>query len=147
MTVIRSRNRPRRGLTAVAVLVCLIILTMVAGAVLKVDLARRQQLRAQEHQLQAEWLAEAGIQRGLARFDADPAYTGETWEIPARELDSPDSALVTIVVGRVPGDAKHQAIRAQADYPRDSTRRARCTRTLAVDLQPGGGPAGDAKNH
>ncbi len=83
-------------MTAVAVLVCLIIITMLAGAALKVGLARRQELRSEERQLQAEWLAEAGIQRGLARLAADPAYTGESWDIPARELDSPDSALVTI---------------------------------------------------
>jgi Tfp pilus assembly protein PilV len=134
MIAFRARRRRRRGLTAVAVLVCLIIITMISGAVLKVGLARRQELRAQEHRLQAEWLAEAGIRRGLARSAADPAYTSETWEVAAQELDSPDSALVTITVGRVPGDTEHREIRAQADYPRDPTRRARHTRTLTVNV-------------
>ena len=59
MTIFTRRQRPR-GLTAVAVLVCLIIVTMVAGSVLKVALAQRDQTRAQERRLQAEWLAEAG---------------------------------------------------------------------------------------
>jgi Tfp pilus assembly protein PilX len=132
MTVLGARRPRRRGLTAVAVLVCLIVITMISGAALKVGLARRQELRTEEHQLQAEWLAEAGIQRGLARLAADPAYAGETWEIPARELDSPDPALVTITVGRAPGDDKHQEIRSQADYPREPSRRARYTKALSV---------------
>lgn len=66
MIALRAMRPRRRGLTAVAVMVCLIVITMISGAALKVGLARRQELRTEEHQLQAEWLAEAGIQRGLA---------------------------------------------------------------------------------
>ncbi len=124
----------RRGLTSVAVLVCLIIITMISGAVLRVGLACRDEIRAQERSLQAEWLAEAGIQRALARLAADPAYTGETWDISARELDSADAALVTITIGPAPGEPKRRHIRAQADYPRDPPRRARYTKSLNSSL-------------
>jgi hypothetical protein len=120
----------RRGLTAVAVLVCLIIITMISGAVLRVGLALRDEARSQERSLQAEWLAEAGIQRSLARLAADPAYTGETWEIAARELGSADAALVTITVGPASGESKRRIVRAQADYPRDPPRRARFTKSM-----------------
>jgi type II secretory pathway pseudopilin PulG len=130
MIVSRSDPSRRRGLTAVAVLVCLIIITMISGAVLRVALARRDEARAQERSLQAEWLAEAGIQRALAHLDADPAYKGETWPIAARELDSADGALVTIAVGPAPGDPNRKVVRVQADYPRDPPRRARCTRSI-----------------
>jgi type II secretory pathway pseudopilin PulG len=124
----------RRGLTSVAVLVCLIIITMISGAVIRVGMARRDELRAQERSLQAEWLAEAGIQRALARLAADPAYSGETWDISARDLDSADAALVTITVGPVPGVPKGRHIRAQADYPLDPLRRARYTKLLQSSL-------------
>jgi Tfp pilus assembly protein PilX len=147
MTALRSKGRPRRGLTAITVLVCLIIITLISGAVLKVGQARRQELRSQEHQLQAEWLAEAGIQRGLARIDADPAYTGETWDIPARDLDSADAALVTITIDLVSGDARRRCIRAQADYPRDPTRRARYTKSVILGLErPGDSSKSPVKN-
>jgi len=132
MIVSDRQNARRRGLTVVAVLVCLILITMVSGAVLKVGLARREQLRSRERRLQAEWLAEAGCQRALARLAIDPSYAGETWEVPARDLDSADPALIAIVVEREPGGPNRRTVRVQADYPRDPPRRARCTRALTV---------------
>ena len=42
----RRAVRPSRGLTVVAVLVCLIIVTLISGAVLKVELAQRELARA-----------------------------------------------------------------------------------------------------
>ena len=122
----------RRGLTAVAVLVCLIIITMISGAVMQVGLARRDEVRAQQRSLQAEWLAEAGIQRASARLAADPAYLGESWDISARELDAADAALVTITVGPAPGEPERRIVRARADYPRDPPHRVRFTRSIQL---------------
>jgi len=116
----------------VAVLVCLIIITMMAGALLKAGLTQREQVKAQEHRLQAEWLAESGIQRATARLAADPDYKGETWEVPARDLDSADDALVAITVEPARG-AKGRTVRVQADYPRDPTRRARHSRVIDIE--------------
>jgi hypothetical protein len=121
-------------MTAVAVLVCLIIMTLIAGAVLKVASAHRGQIRAQERRLQAEWLAEAGIQRALARLAADSGYAGETWEVSARDLDSTEGARIAIAVERVPDDRGRRKIRVQADYPRDPPRRARYSRQIVLEL-------------
>jgi type II secretory pathway component PulK len=129
-------DRPRRGMLAIAVLLCLIVLTLIAGGLLRAGAAHRDEIRVQERRLQAEWLAEAGLQRALARLASDPGYPGETWNIDARELDSADAATVTIAVERPAGAAKRRTIRARADFPRDPPRRARCTRqmtTLASD--------------
>lgn len=123
---------PRRGMLTVAVLVCLLILTLIAGAILRVGAAHREDQRAGERRLQAEWLAEAGLRRAVARLAADPGYAGETWEIPARELDSADDATVTIAVEKPAGDPKRRTIRARADYPRDPPRRARSTRQMTT---------------
>jgi type II secretory pathway component PulK len=122
---------------AIAVLVCLIVLTMFAGALLRVGAAQRDEVRAEERRLQAEWLAEAGLRRALARLDADSAYAGETWNIEARELGAADSATVAITIERQPCDSKSRAIRVRADYPRDPPGRARCTRQITASL--GGG--------
>jgi hypothetical protein len=117
---------------AIAVLVCLIVLTLIAGALLRVGATQRDEVRAEERRLQAEWLAEAGLRRAVARLDADPGYTGETWDIDARELGAAGAATVTIAVERPPGDAKSRTIRVRADYPRDPPRRARCTRQTTM---------------
>jgi type II secretory pathway component PulK len=122
---------------AIAVLVCLIVLTLIAGALLRVGAAQRDEIRAEERRLQAEWLAEAGLRRALARLDADPAYTGETWNIEARELGAADSATVAIAIERQLGETKSRTIRVRADYPRDPPNRARRTRQITASL--GGG--------
>jgi hypothetical protein len=143
--------KPSRGLTVVAVLVCLIIVTLVSGAVLKVGLAQRELPRAFERRLQAEWLAESGFERALARLAGDREYTGETWSISARELGQSNrlsssalvdqegsaAAMVTITVERVPASSTRRRIKVQADYPRDPPRRSRHTKQVMIDLEPG----------
>jgi hypothetical protein len=117
---------------AIAVLICLIVLTLISGAILRVGAAQRDEVRAQERRLQAEWLAEAGLRRAFARLDADPGYAGETWQIDARALDSSDAATVAIAVERTPGDRKARTIRVRVDYPRDPPRRVRCSRQTTI---------------
>jgi hypothetical protein len=120
-------------MTAVAVLVCLVVITMIAGVLLKAGRAQRERVRAQERRLQAEWLAEAGIQRALARLAADSGYRGESWEIAARDLESPDAALIAIAVEPASEDPSRLRVRARADYPRDPPSRVRHTKQIVVE--------------
>ena len=78
---LRSRGR-RRGLTVVAVLVCLIVLVLVGGALLKLGIARAGLNRDFEHRLQAEWLVESGISRPWPA-SRPSGYKGETWSLSA----------------------------------------------------------------
>jgi hypothetical protein len=139
----RDRSRsPRRGLAAVAVLICLLIVTMIGGALLKVGVAQRDQSRAAERALQAEWLAQSGINRALARLAASPEYRGEAWEIKPGELRPGEpagpergaAALVTITVERPGGSADQRLVKVRADVPPDPTRRARHSTQLLVEL-------------
>ena len=50
MIVLQPR-KARRGLTVVAVLICLIVITLASGTVLRVGLAQRDLVRAQERRL------------------------------------------------------------------------------------------------
>jgi len=148
MIVIQTR-RPSRGMTVVAVLVCLVIVTVVSGAVLKVGLAHLALVRAQEHRLQAEWLAESGLQRALARLAVDRDYAGEAWPISATDLGLPvqpaaarttqkadgAAAVVTIAVDRVEGGGTRRRIRVQADYPRDAPDRSRQSKQVIINLE------------
>jgi len=138
--IVKKNVRSSRGLTVVAVLVCLIIITLVSGAVLKAGLAHRELARAQEHRLQAECLAEAGAQRAMARLSADGTYTGETWSVTVQDLDrtaptAEAAATVAIAVDRIAADATRRRVRITADYPREPPQRARQTREFIVDLK------------
>ena len=62
------KNRPHRGMLAIAVLVCLLIVIAIAGTLIRAATAQRDEARAVERRLQAEWLAEAGLQRAIARL-------------------------------------------------------------------------------
>jgi hypothetical protein len=128
----------------VAVLVCLVIVTMISGALLKIGVAHRDFVRVQERKLQAEWLAQSGIDRALARLAAQPDYTGETWKMAPRDLNltEPDfdpngaAAVVHISVERPEraGTAGQRLIKVQADYPPDAPRRARHSTQILVEL-------------
>jgi len=146
----QSQKRSRRALTTVAVLVCLIVITLIGAALLKVGLAQRNQVRAQEHRLQAEWLAESGLDRALGRLAADGNYPGEEWPIRAEDLSVPagaapgqpsgspaqPAAMITITVDGVKENANRRRIRVQADYPLDPPARSRHTKQLLIDLEP-----------
>jgi hypothetical protein len=143
----RARNR-RRGLTVVAVLICLIVLTLIGAALLKLGLVRRQINRDYELRLQAEWLLESGVNRALARV-AEINYKGETWRFSAVDLGLPerseqingqkiikvDAAIVTIAVDQPRTEARRRRIRVHADYPLGGDRPSRCSQELLIDLE------------
>jgi type II secretory pathway component PulK len=140
--IVKKTGRSSRGLTVVVVLVCLIIITLVSGAVLKIGLAQRELARAQERRLQAEWLAESGAQRALARLAVDSKYTGETWSVSTDDLGQSEKSAesagnVAIAVDSVAADSGRLRVRITADYPRDPPRRARHTREFMIDLKQG----------
>jgi type II secretory pathway component PulK len=132
-----------RGLTVVAVIVCLIIITMISGAVLKVIVAQRELARSQERRLQAEWLAESGAQRATARLASDRDYKGESWSLSAQDLGHGEpagaraksaAAQVTIAVERMPAAANRRRVHIQADYPLAEPTRSRHTKEIMIDL-------------
>lgn len=139
---LRSGRTPRRGLTTVAVLVCLVVITLISGVLLKTGIAHRDQVRAQERSLQAQWLAQAGIDRALARLAASPGYAGETWELAPRDLGLPEpkgaghgpAALVMIKIVKPDSSPERRLIQVQADFPPDPPRRARHSAQMLVEL-------------
>jgi hypothetical protein len=139
--IVKKTSTRSQGLTVVAMLVCLIIVTVVSGAVLKIGLAHRELARAQERRLQAEWLAESGAQRALARLSTNRDYAGETWSLSAQDLGlsekaSESAATVLISVEHGTADRNRCRVKVTADYPRNPPLRARHTRELMIDLKP-----------
>jgi hypothetical protein len=136
-------------MAVVAVLMCLIVLTLIGATLLKLGLVRRQINRDLELRLQAEWLVESGVNRALARA-GESDYKGETWRLAATDLGLPqrsepiagqekskvDAAIVTISVDQPGTEAHRRRIRVQAEYPLSGEQRSRCSQELFIDLEP-----------
>ena len=124
----------RPGFVSVVLLVVLVVLLMIAMSLLRAGLAQRDETRMEERRVQAGLLAEAAIRRAIHRLESDPDYTGESWAVDARALDSADAASVRIDVERSRDNPSRRTIRVRADYPLDEPRRVRCTRRATIRL-------------
>lgn len=128
---------PRRGVALPMALVALALIAILFGVALKRTAGERRLIRAEERALQADWLAESGLERAAARLGRDADYHGETWSIPAEALGGPDGAEVFIEVEAVDGRPDLRRVRARADYPVDAPRRARRTKSIAIAIDEG----------
>ncbi len=132
----RSRRRPRqaRGFILFGVLICLVIAgAMVLGWFRDLASQRRQQ-RLVEQKAQTKWLAEAGIERAAAKLRSDRRYTGETWHVPAADLNGHDDAQITLHVGAAVGQPNRRTLEATADFPSDELRRTRITKKIDLSF-------------
>jgi hypothetical protein len=79
---------PRRGTALLIAVVAIALVSAVAAAVVWQCLAGRRVLEHRHNQLQAEWLAGAGVELAADRLLTDPAgYRGESVEpIPGAEV-------------------------------------------------------------
>ena len=119
----------RRGAVALTVIVLLILIGILCGALVRGAAAGREQLRQEERRAQADWLAEAGLERAAAKLAGAGDYRGETWRVPAAELGGSWEGVVQI---RVEADGGRHRVRAEATYPADSPRGARRTKRAIV---------------
>jgi type II secretory pathway component PulK len=126
---------PRRAAALLVVIVLLAVASAVIVSVVKLAAAQRRQLQAEQWSLQAAWLAESGLDRAAARLAANADYQGETWAVPAEELDHSAAAAVSIHVEPVANKPERRLVRVQADYPDDPQQRARQVREAIVLLR------------
>ena len=118
----RRGRRQARGFILFGVLICLVIAgAMVLGWFRDLASQRRQQ-RLVEQKAQTKWLAEAGIERAASKLQRDRRYTGETWHVPAADMNGHDDAQITIRVAAANQPHRH-TLEATADFPRDEFRR------------------------
>lgn len=132
----RGRAAPRRGAVLMIVIVCVVVAAAICGLLLRMAVLGRSSADAQHRRAQAQWLAESGIERAVARLAQDPRYSGETWTLAPEEL--PRGGLVRIVI-QPPLDhaakgapAGRRLVRVEAQYPNDPTYSCRCTKEIAV---------------
>ena len=131
----RSDTPPgRRGVALLTAIVCLAVIAIIGGVLVKVMVAQRQQTRIEERKLQAQWLAEAGLERAAAKLADSKDYAGETWQIAATEFVGRGTATVRITVETVAAEPNKRWVKVQADFPADSSARARQSKEAVVQV-------------
>jgi Tfp pilus assembly protein PilX len=127
------RSKCRRGAILAMALVTLLVVTLLAGAILRGYLQGHRQLRREQDQLQAQWLAESALARAAVRLESDPKYAGETWkiELPAATGDAAPGS-VTIAIEAIADQPSALRIAAAARFPEDEIRGTLVERTLTV---------------
>jgi type II secretory pathway component PulK len=135
----RRRKFRRRAMLVVSVLVSLALVMMLMAAWLKVIALERQQLRAQQNRMQAEYLANSAMSRAAARLAANPDYDGETITASAESLAASAPANVTIEVETPADDPQARLITVSARFPSAGPHgvlRSKQQRTLVSTKEP-----------
>ena len=120
-------------------LLTLLVVGMATGAIVESLLAAHRQSRRYADQLQAAWLAEAGLARGQAQLAANQDYAGEIWPalVAADTADKSPRATgeVKIRLETVTSDAADSPRRklvAEAIYPHHNIQRVLVRRELVL---------------
>ena len=126
----------KRGAVLAVTLVCLLVVTMLGGLLLRALLLERRQSAQRSRQAQTMWLAESAVARARARLAATPDYAGETWTITAETLGDRWPATVTIRVAAVDASPQARTIVVEAVYPDDPEHRIVQRREVLYEQTP-----------
>jgi type II secretory pathway component PulK len=130
----KNTTPTRRGMVLVLVLVCLAVAASLVIVATRRAVTADRGAQTEVENLQAVWLAESGLERASARLAADSAYTGETWSIPAAELDGRHAGKVVTTVRPTPDKPQRRTVRVEADFPDHPQFRVRINKEIVVDL-------------
>ena len=101
--------------------ICLLMATVLLASAIQLASTGRRQVRQEQLRMQANWLAEAGLERAAARLDAEAGYRGETWEIAADDLDGQHAGKVLIRIGPAEDAEEMRIVIVEASYPAGAT--------------------------
>jgi Tfp pilus assembly protein PilV len=124
-----------------AVLVCVVLVTMITLSLIKITMAHRTQAQRELWRLQASWLVESGIERAAAKIAANGGYVGETWSVAAEELGGGRAGDVRIVVSAVEGRSDARQVHVEAVFPAGSDQRAKSSKQVTVSARHEAGTA------
>jgi hypothetical protein len=132
----RRRPKPnRRGSVLIVILVCFIIAAAMFVMLGRQAVAQRNAAEMRLWTVQAQWIAEAAVERAAARLKADAKYPGETWAIAAAEIGGKQDAKARIHVEPLAGRPESRLVRVEADYPDEPVHRARWTKQTTIDVK------------
>jgi Tfp pilus assembly protein PilX len=130
--------RRREGTVLIICVVCVLLLSLTAGVLMRAAMLHREQTRTLVPQSQAEWLAHAAAQLAADRLKADAAWKGETWTVPAEETGLNEPARIAIAVANKSDRPDARLASITVDMPPDSPQRVRVTRSVEINIQTGG---------
>ena len=129
----RLTTQPR-GLVLIAVMVCLALFVLLGGVLMKLALTEQRQARVEERRAQVQWIAESCVERAVARLAESAEYSGETWQVPAAQLDADDRCSVRIEVERDPARERARLVRVVAEFETNGQRVVRRTKEIKLEL-------------
>ena len=138
--------RKRRGGGLIVALVTLLVVTSIMGSIMYALLTELRQTRQTAIAVQAQWLADAAVERAAARLSKAASYTGETWnvELPPNAITA-GARTGNVEIRVSTGEADNSAeIKVHVNYPDDSPRRVAAERTVSVSKPKNNSPVGDA---
>lgn len=141
----RSNSR-KRGSGLVIALVTLLVVTSIMGSIMHALLTELRQTRQTAIEVQAQWLADAAVERAAAQLAANANYEGETWKVdlPASSSMPESHGVVEIKIEQGDRETRSRII-VHANYPEDSRRRVSAERTVSVSLPKNNSPASDSR--
>jgi Tfp pilus assembly protein PilX len=145
--IVFPRKKRRLGSGLVVALVTLLVVTSIMGSIMHALLTELRQTRQTAIAVQAQWLADAAVERAAARLLKEASYRGETWkaELPSNGITA-GARSGNIEIRISTNDEKNATeIKVQANYPDDSPRRVLVERTIAISKPQINSPAGDAR--
>jgi hypothetical protein len=125
----------RSGAVLVAAVIALLTAAVILFGVLKAAVNHYRQLRTNRYAVQAEALANAGIDRAIAQLRRSEKYQGEVWKLAPEDLDNTAPGEVTIQIDPATKYPDSLHVKVQADYPSDTEQRARKSRETIIHLK------------
>jgi len=135
----RQRGQ-QRGVVLVALLVCLLIVMLLSGALVRGVVVQHRLARTGPQRLQAFWIAESAVQRGISQLETAADYEGETWRIVLTRDGMDVASTAVIRIEPVAGKPQQRAILVEARSPDDAIDGVLEQRRIIVPL-PGEGDA------
>ena len=77
----RRHAAPRRGVTIILILACLVAAMMISGTIVHSLIRTTEESNSLQHQTQVDWLIRSGFDRAQSRLRADVRYQGETMNL------------------------------------------------------------------
>jgi len=119
----------RRGAALIIALVTLLVVTLVAGTALRSIASAHRRTRQTQDEVQAQWLAEAAVERAIVQARSRADYAGETWR-PSISADC--AGVAEIRIERTTDSPKSLKVVVQAHYPDREFRRSSASREYVV---------------
>jgi hypothetical protein len=124
----------QRGAILILILACMAIASVLLILGVQFAVSIHRTTRTFGWSVQAQCLAQSGLERAAAKLAADADYPGETWKIPAEELGGDYAAILKIEVKPMP-DKTGRHVKVQAEFPDDPLDRVLYDKELTLELQ------------